>query len=162
MTTLFNYTNPETLIKLITTKGTRSRVFLFLISTLVLFGALIPQLGFANPELKEKMKIAGGLFKQIVQTHTDPNQNTSNQQAALQLSTLFQQFQSYVPSKIAQLPELERENALRDYRRLINLESEAALRLADAFRTSNNALIVQLINLMKELRKEGHSKFSQH
>ncbi|QDK38129.1 cytochrome b562 [Bdellovibrio sp. NC01] len=127
---------------------------------LMMSSAFAQELG-SSASLKQNMKQLGTLFKAIGSSVADSSQNSKNLEKSQQMTVLFKIVAQQVPETIADLPDGEKEAALKDYQDLMSQEVALSEQLQQAFANNDNAMAAKILQHMGDIRKNGHGKYKE-
>lgn len=106
----------------------------------------------ATLSLKNNMKQAGTILKQISASVNDASKNAANADLTAKMITYFEAAKNQRPDSVT-------AGSYEDYQSLIGQEIQNMKDLQAAFQKNDNAGALGIIQKMNTLKKEGHDKY---
>lgn len=109
--------------------------------------------------LKDNMKSADKLVKQIKLTAADPAHNSENASVAGSIVPFFEAALNQVPEFVQTLPESQKPAALQEYQGMIQHVIQSLTELQNAFASNDNASAQTILKKLADQKNEGHDRF---
>lgn len=109
--------------------------------------------------LGRTMKSMNTTLNSISFQQNDSAKNVSSATLADDFVTLTLHSKKFTPESVLELPEAEQPPAKAQFDSMIDQTAELGKKLAEAFRANDNAHAAEIMNQLKNSKKDGHSKF---